>query len=141
MKLNQWQNIVHVIINANSILKYAIQIKNGITKHVNVNAKIIVSAKKIIVGILTTFICENSKYLKRIPATSMADCDEIITVMDTISTKKTNTIATNVTSTALINFNGKKVRDCYILSTVLLAVILLLIIIICYYYVKQKVTI
>ena len=40
-KLKQWQNIVHVIINANSILKYAIQIKNGITKHVNVNIKIL----------------------------------------------------------------------------------------------------
>ena len=58
--------------------------------------------------------------------------------MDTISTKKTNTIATNVTSAAFIIFHGKEVRDCYILCTVLLAVILLLIIIICYYYVKQK---
>ena len=32
--------------------KNVIQIKNGIIKHVNVNIKIIVSAKKIIVGIL-----------------------------------------------------------------------------------------
>ena len=35
--------------------------------------------------------------------------------MDNVSTKKTNTIETNVTSTASINFHNKKVRDCYIL--------------------------
>ena len=33
-------------------MKHEIQIKNGIIKHVNVNIKIIISAKKIIVGIL-----------------------------------------------------------------------------------------
>ena len=59
--------------------------------------------------------------------------------MDIVSTKMTNIIATNVTSTAPINFHSKKVRDCYILHTVSLVVILLLIIIIiCYYYEKQK---
>ena len=42
----------------------------------------------------TTCICENSKYLK---STSVTECDEIITAMDTVSTKKT--IATNITST------------------------------------------
>ena len=42
----------HVIVNANLIVQCAMQIKNGIIKHVNVNVKIIVSAKKIIVGIL-----------------------------------------------------------------------------------------
>ena len=37
-----------------------------------------------------------------------------------------------------MKFHSKKVRDCYILHTVLLAIILLLIIIvICYYYAKQ----
>ena len=55
--------------------------------------------------------------------------------MEPVSTKKTNTIATNVTSTASINCRSKKVKDCYILHTVLL-----IIIIICYY-VKQKRTI
>ena len=40
-----------MIVNANSIVQYVIQIKNGIIKHVNVNVKIIVSAKKFIVGI------------------------------------------------------------------------------------------
>ena len=66
-------------------------------------------------------------------------CDEIITVMDIVSTKMTNTIATNVKSTASINCHSKSVKDCYILHTVLLVIILLLIIIvICYYCVKQK---
>ena len=41
-----------MIVNANSIVQHVIQIKNGIIKHVNVNVKIIVHAKKIIVGIL-----------------------------------------------------------------------------------------
>ena len=75
-------------------------------------------------------ISENSKYLKG---------DEIIIVMDTLSTKRTNTIAANVTSTASINWHSKKVRDCYILHTVLLVIILLLIVtIICYHFAKQK---
>ena len=51
----------------------------------------------------------------------------------------TNNISKNVTSTASINCHIKKVRDCYILHTVLLVIVLLLIIIIiCYYYAKQK---
>ena len=70
----------------------------------------------------------------------MTQCDEIIIIMDNVSTKKT--IATNVTSSASINCHSTKVRDCYILHTVLLAIILLLIIIIiCYHYAKQKCTI
>ena len=45
-------NIFHVIVNANSIVRHIIKIKNGIIKYVNVNVKIIISAKKIIVEIL-----------------------------------------------------------------------------------------
>ena len=52
MKIEQWQNIFHVIVNANLTVQYVIKIKNGVIKHVNVNVKIIVRAKKIIVGIL-----------------------------------------------------------------------------------------
>ena len=64
----------------------------------------------------------------------MIESDEIITAMDILSTKMTNTIATNVTSTASINYHWKKGKDCYILHTVLLVIMLLLItIIICYY--------
>ena len=64
--------------------------------------------------------------------------DEIISVMDIVSTKMTNTIATNVTK----NSQSKRVRyelDCYILHTVLLAIMLLFIITItCYHYAKHR---
>ena len=76
----------------------------------------------------STCICENSKYLRSIGYTSVIKCDEIKSVMDAVSTKMTNTIATNITSTASKNCHSKKVRDCYILHTVLLVIILLLII-------------
>ena len=87
----------------------------------------------------STCICENSKCLKSVADTSVMECDEIIIVMNTLSTKKPNTIATNVTSTASTNCHNKKVRVCYILRTVFLVIILLLVIIIIYYYyAKQK---
>ena len=93
--------------------------------------------KKDYIGNPSTCICENSKYLKIIADTSVTECDEIIIVMDTIATKKTNAIAANVMSTASINCCSAKVRDCCILHTVLLGIILPLIIIIiccyCYY--------
>ena len=41
-----------MIANTNLVVKHVIQIKNGITKHLNVTVKIIISAKKITVGIL-----------------------------------------------------------------------------------------
>ena len=41
-----------MIANANLIVQHAIEIKNGIMKHVNVSVKIIVRPKKIIMGIL-----------------------------------------------------------------------------------------
>ena len=91
MKLKPWQNIFHVILNANSILQHVIQIKNGITKHVNVNVQIIVSAKKIIVAIPVLV------KITSIADTSVITSDEIISVMDIESTKMTNTIATKVT--------------------------------------------
>ena len=72
----------------------------------------------------------------------MIECDETVSVMDIVSMKTTNTIATNVTSTASINCHSKKVRykiDCCIVHIVLLVIILLLIIaIICYHYTKHR---
>ena len=41
-----------MIVNANSIVQHEIQNKNGITKHVNMHVKTIISANKIVVGIL-----------------------------------------------------------------------------------------
>ena len=61
----------------------------------------------------------------------MITCDEIIHVMDIVSTKMTDTVARNVS----ISSRGEKVRDGYILRTALLMIILLLIItVICYHY-------
>ena len=40
------ENIFHMIVNAISIKQYVIQMKNGITKHVNVNVKNIVHTKE-----------------------------------------------------------------------------------------------
>ena len=125
MKLKQWQNVFHVIVNPNSIVQYVIQIKNGIIRHVSVNVKIILHAKKIIVEILT-YISGNSKYLKSIADTSVTECDKIITFMDTVSTKK-KYYTTNVSRTASINCHSMKVSDCFILHTVLLVILLLLI--------------
>ena len=84
----------------------------------------------------TTFICKNSRSFKSIADTSVTEYDEIVIVMDNVSTKKANTIAANVTSTASIICYSKKVRDFYVLHTILLVIILLLIIIIYYYYAK-----
>ena len=80
----------------------------------------------------STCICETSKCLKSIVHTSVTESDEVITA-NIIETKKINTIATNVTSTASINWHGKKVRDCYILDSVLLVITLILIIFIIIY--------
>ena len=67
----------------------------------------------------------------------MTESDEILVVMNNLPTE--NTIATNVLSTASINCHSKKVRDYYILRTVLsVTIILLIITIICYHYVKQE---
>ena len=58
----------------------------------------------------------------------MITCDEIISVMDIVSTETTNTIEINVS----INSDDKNARykiNCYILHTVFLVIMLLLIII------------
>ena len=39
-EVKQWQNIFHVIVNANLIVQNVIQIKNRIIKHINVNLKL-----------------------------------------------------------------------------------------------------
>ena len=44
----------------------------------------------------STRICENSKYLKRTADTLVTEYDEIIFVVDIVSTKRTNTIATKL---------------------------------------------
>ena len=51
-----------------------------------------------------TCICENDKHLKSIDSTSVKTCNDITSVIDIVSTKMANTIATNVS----INSNNKK---------------------------------
>ena len=142
MKLKPRQNIFHVIVNGNPIVQNVIQIKNEIIKHVNLNEKIIVSTKKSYSCNPSTCTGDNSKYLIIISDDLKIVYDEIISVMDILSTKMTNTISTNVTSTASINCHSKKTRykiHCYIFHTALLVIILLLIItIICYHYAKHR---
>ena len=54
-------------------------------------------------------ICENGKYLKSLADTSVTKCDEIVIFTDNLSTKRTNTIATIVASTASIScYSNKK---------------------------------
>ena len=60
----------------------------------------------------STCISENTKYLISIADTSAIQFDEIISVMNIVSAKKTSTTATNITSTVSINCYCKKVRDC-----------------------------
>ena len=79
--------------------------------------------------------------------TSVTECDETAIFMNNLSTKQRNTIATNVTSVAWINYHSKKVPNCYILHTVSLVILLLLITIIlfdneniiCYHYAKRSI--
>ena len=44
--------IFHVIVNGNSIVQHIIQITNGILINLNLSLKSVISAKKIIAGIL-----------------------------------------------------------------------------------------
>ena len=81
LKLKQRKNIFDVIANSNSKVQHVIQVKNGITKHVNVSVKIYCKCKKDYSWNPSTCICEKSKYLKSITDTSVIECDEIIFVM------------------------------------------------------------
>ena len=56
-------NIAHVILNANSIWWHVIQIKNEMIKYTNVIGKIIISVKKIIVGIIAHVFVKTILYL------------------------------------------------------------------------------
>ena len=55
-----------------------------------------------------TRICENGKYLKSLADTSVTKCDEIVIFTDNLSTKRTNTIAAIVASTASISCHSNK---------------------------------
>ena len=46
----------------------------------------------------------------------MNECDKIVIIMNNLLTKKANTIGTNATKTASINFQSKKVRDIFFIQ-------------------------
>ena len=66
---------------AKAMIKHVIQNKNGIIKHVNVNAKIITKCEKNYCWYPNPCICKNSKYLKSVADTSVTECDFSINVM------------------------------------------------------------
>ena len=75
-----------MILKASSIVQHVIQNKNGTIKHVNVNVKVIVSAKKIIAEILAHVFVKI--VFKKCCRYLVTDYDEIIIFMDSVSTKK-----------------------------------------------------
>ena len=52
---------------------------------------------------IMTCICENIKYLESIADASVTDCHKIKNVMDTIATKRTNTMAATMTNSIATN--------------------------------------
>ena len=134
MKLKQWQNIFHLTVNANSCnscnsCKTCNSKQKWSDKTWQWECKNYRKCKKDYSWNPSTCICEN-KYLKSIVDISVTVCDEVIVVMNIVSTKKTNAIATKVTITASINCRSKK--------KLLVIILLLIVIIICCYYAKQK---
>ena len=71
--LKEWQNIFHMIVNANSIVQHVIQIKNGIIK-CQCEYKNYRKCKKKYSWNPSTCICGNNKYLKNIADTSDGYC-------------------------------------------------------------------
>ena len=90
MKLKQWQNIFHVI-----------EKKKWNNETCQCECKNYHPCKS---WNPSTYICESNKYLKSIADTSVIVCEEIISDLDIVSTKITNTIAANVS----INSDDKK---------------------------------
>ena len=74
-------------------------------KHVTASVRSIPSAKKDYSWNLSICVCENVDDSKIVS-------NEIIYVMDIVSTNMTNTIATNATCTVSLNFDNKKINCC-----------------------------
>ena len=111
MKLKQLQSIFHVIVNLNSVVQLVFQIKSGITKNVNVNAKIFISVKKDYNWNSSSCIWENSNNLNNATDTSVTKCNKNVVVIHNLSTKKTNTIVANATSNRFLYFAYSLISD------------------------------
>ena len=118
-----------MIVNANSIVQHAIQIKNGIMINVYASVKKYCSCKKDYSWNPSPYICESIRYSKSIVDNSVIACNEITNATDSVK------------STVLINSDDKKVRykmDYYIWHTFLLVTILIFIYYHCYHYAKHE---
>ena len=116
-KVKTLLNVFLVILNVNLIVQLVTEIKDGIM--INVKCKKYLTCRKDYSWNPSTYICENSRYIKSAVDNSVA-YDKVISVM--------NRVSTDVMSTVLINFDNKdkKVRykmDFYILYTFLLVAI------------------
>ena len=107
------------------MIENVIQIKSGTTINADASAKTelnMMCAKKVHIRNPRTCTCENGRYLENIINDSVVTCDEIIDAL----------------RSELINFNDQKatckMKNFYILLTVLLITILLLITVAIYYY-------
>ena len=69
-------------VNANSIAKHLIQIKNGIRRNANAVVKNIIHKKNIIVGILAQLFVRMTSILKSIADDSVTVCDEVANDID-----------------------------------------------------------
>ena len=79
----------------NTIVQHVIQIKKWSNETCLCECKNYRTCKKHYSWNPSTCICETSKHLKSIAGTSLIKYDEVIYVMDIVSTKVTDTIATN----------------------------------------------
>ena len=124
-------------VNVNLMKENLIQVKSGITKHVDANVKFITYVKIYYIWKSATCSCENGKYLASIMGDKMITCDEIINAEAKSYDEETKTVTTN--------FNGKniicKTKTFYILFAFLLITTALLIAAsICCYLIKYKST-
>ena len=86
MKLKQWQNIFHVIVNASCIVQHVIQNKKQNNKTCQCEYKNLHKCEKEFSWNPSTYFFENSKYLKSVADTSVTKCDEIVIFMDNLTT-------------------------------------------------------
>ena len=59
------KNIIHVIVNATSIVEHVIQIKNETMINASASVKSVVRSQKFYSWNCSTCICENGKYLEK----------------------------------------------------------------------------
>ena len=97
--------------NADSVIQHVIEIKNEIIINENVILKGIIPAKKDFNWNISTCIWKNSRFLKGIFDDSTFVCNEIINVIESVSTSVTITKSTEVTSAVPTNATSTMPRN------------------------------